>query len=972
MKRDLSEAVAQVLSSFVAPELFDDVSSFVHSVVRLCCFYLATTPAEEKLPPSVIQQLARVFLSDERCNTFFTDKSHALRGDVPEAAEYRGFAARLPPGGASTLFVTNVNVLYGYGGFELMIRRIDDEVDPIGMDEVGTFLGFLGIAWRNYTPEFVRDVWPRIVRASLNRVLRMNEAELRVYKKEKLLSPDELVTAVKLIEAALTKAPKTRHYPDAHVSCLEPAMDAQLERTWAGLAARQLRVPSLPIRVEAVDALRALVRLIPEEAGAPDFFAGDDDAAGARGGGYGSSYGSSYGGGYGSSYSSGYGTRGYNRGYNRQNAYDLAPLEAVFFTGPTLARFLNEANVVQAVLGQVDENQDHDLAALIEPATEPGSAVPLALLAPRAGTEWADLAMQGILPFDEAQEGRCRDRVTTLREAAAAVGAPAHAEPQPGVAAGGAAAAGAAAGGAASASASHAAPAAAALAAPESGSRRGRRTTKRASRLGPHEKLVPKLSGLMLFMAHHGELERSHLDALWAANPGATDESLRRAIFEAIGKLSSHLDPEMLAALYALITETPLAQLDDTTLDLVKSLSAAVLAAQPEAAAAAASTAEERKAEAARLEATVAGIGLFWRVIEAPPSAGVAPDLVSMAMSHLVDVVSEEGAPARLLLSHNIARSISFIAEGRAAAKAAELAAMLLACVPAHAALASAAAAVDPNAPAAASDDEAGGPPSEPWTRSSVIASLQRDSDVLGLLLRSLADFHRAAEASMAAAGIPPAFDDVTDASRAKDATVKSGTELYAEGVQQRLSFLAYLLMQSSETRITEEQLGALWGLFVERALTRLDRATFFTWLKGAQFNRGFDGGLVDDAGLERLLVGRFCSDAAMRFRAAREADLACVLRVVNEVNLRDGVLSGVPSSVTSLRTKSLELKGIEALWGIITQAEHADTWRAAADSLVQYYTQLFPESGPTLEEASNTFLHDIMERVRLPVKTLE
>ena len=1022
IRRDLSDCVAQVLSLKLPEEVHPAVNSFVRAVIRLCCFYLATHPLEEKLPSAIMVQLNRVFLGDDRCNTFFTDTCHAMRGDVADAAKYAGFAAKLPPGGASVMFTENLNHFFAFGGHELLIRRIDDERDPLPLEELAVVLqACIYTPWRLYNNGWVKHVWPRIVTAVTNRLQRMDEAELRKHDKESLLARGGIAQLLSSTHRGLLKpqieargAP-IANLPEAHPDPLPVALPGVLERTWAGLAARQLRVPSLPIRLKGLTYARELVRLVSsaEGAGAADDLDDDDDGFGQGGsssfsylgggvGGYGGGYGSGYGGSYGGSYGriggrSGYGS---NYGYGGRGQSTYGAPKPQFFTGPTLAEFFDKANVVQAVLGQVDENQDADLHAILERATPDSDVVPLSSLAPCATAEWEADMIKGVLPFSEEDEELARDRVKALlAHSGVSPAKDGGAEPQAGptAAASGAAAAAAASSAAGAAAASAAGPSATADDAGASHTG-GRRTKKRAGKLGPHEKLVAPLAVIMLFMAKHGALRRKHLDALWAANPGPKDESLRRAIFAAVGQLSAHLEEEMLGALYERITATPLDQLDDSTMDLVKSLSTAVLGSHDTAAAEAASTAAERAAETDKLEAAVHGVALYWRIITASPAAAVPAEIVAMAMDNLVELCAGEGALSRLLLRRNLQRCISHIAEGKSTAHAAELARRILEKVPVTAggdepfefgenaaadagAELAAAAAADADADAGADADadtdadenaKADAPKAPEWTRSRVIQLLQEDDDVIGLLLASLEKLRLAAAESLAAAGMCPAHEDDDAADREAEASIKAGSEPFAEGVAQRLAFLGFLINQSSATRLSTAQFTFLWKSFVEANVTRQSRSQFFSWLTEAQFGTTAGSGLMSDAELRSVFETKFCNVESMRFAAMRESDMGCMLRCFLKVNLDSGKLAGAMSAIDSMRSKVLDLDGMDALWHVATAASHEPTWRSASDIIVGCFMKLHPVDGPSPDDARSAFLAEIKERIRSPVKQLE
>jgi hypothetical protein len=923
VRRDLSDFVAQTLSSRIPAGLFDRVNrGFVHRVIRLCCFYLATCEGETKVPPAIMVQLNRVFLGDERCNDFFEDAGQGVRGDVPEGDEFMGFAARLPPGGASKLVVENVNVFYAYGGHELLIRRIDDPVNLIPLPDLKLICqSVFHSLWRVFSPPFVQHVWPRVVRAVFNRLKRMTEKELRANDYPSLVKRGEIgffimASQVWLTQPDIVCREARADRPLPHEDSLEETIDVMLSKLEMFIASRQTRVPSLPLRLKGLNHVKESVETACESEGVNLGDAGVEE----------DEYGYSM-----------YGNQRRPRGKWDPHLRKYVVPKPNHFTGEVLADYIVQTNLVDAVLGRVAENEDGDLAELIEPASV--ESVPLASLRPIAGDAFHDFTMRGIMPYDAKLEGICVDRPRVLAEAATLAGLGSK-----GVAASGAGRQESSSA-AAAASASASASAASAL---EGVSSQEPPPKRKAPPLGPHEKLIPPLTTILLFLAKYNRLERSHLDALWATNPGARDESLRRAVFDAVSKLATLLDADLLSLLYERIAATPLDHLDDATMSLIKSFTLAVLDTVDEAELEASIASKGRAATAEALEAQLHAFPLYWRIIV--EAEKVDKDIVAMAMKDLVESFQASSTAARLLLMLNLRRCVSHIADGTAAARASELAQNVLSRIPV--------------APTEAAGD---------WTRGTVIQSLQEDYDVVGLLITSLETLRAQALKSAASLGLEPSYLVEDDRPRPLEGKVMAGSELYSAGVQGRLAFVGFLLKESAHTSLGWERFSKLWELFVSKFLTSADRSGFFDWLKETQF--GTDAalaGVLSDEEVTKVFNTMLCQDSVMRFSAMTMSDLNCFMAFFVHVNSQAGNLSASATALDAMRTCKLDMIGLPAVWSILQSATRDPVWRAAADFLVQLYIKLHPTKGPLGEEAWESFLHGSMDNARELIQELK
>lgn len=1047
VERDLSEFVAQVLSAEIDDEdTFSRANLFVQHVIRLSCFFLAKCGVGNPVPAPVWLQIKRVFLGDERCNQFFSHISQGVRGDSTLAEDFRGVCAMLPPGGSSKLFCENVNFFFAFGGHELLIRRIDNTEDLIPLDDLDMVCSSLILVpWRLYSPPFVQTVWPRIVRAVFNRMARMSEKELRINDKTKVIQSGRAIRSIYdahrglLNPRAIDTRKPASNLSQAHPDPLPRPFVAEVELFFAMLAARQLRVPSLGLRLQGLTELRTLIDNVTASDADPPTY--DDSEPDAYGGGYGQ-------GGYGYG-NAGLGSRRSHYGAGGYGAPAVAT--AKHFDHASLAKFFADSGVVHAVMGKVRENEDADLWAMLDSATRPEAMVPLEELAPRAGVAWEEHTTNGIMPYEEEDVETLMDRVTVLREAAALAEAEEAAEGGEAAASAAAPPASSAVAGAADAPAASDAAAAAASASEAASSAGGDSGDSAAAAaapaakpkpwMDPHEKLLPKLTSIMLFMASHGTLTREHIDALWSVND-STDMDLRRAVFDAVAKLASHLDQDMVSVLYERISATPISGLEESTLGLLSSFSSAVLKAEEEAMEEAQAEADDAGVpappapSAEALEAKLHAIGLYWRVIKAGPEAGVSAKIVSTCISHLVLLLGIGTPLTRILLTHNLRRCITCIAGGVAAAQSAKLAQAILALIPAVAGAATGAPAGAAVASAGASaagaaaaqggwddgannsnnpdpglddDDEAdstgavgvgedsgrlvedaasplagdgaaadeGAPPQAPaaapaaaaggageqWVRGSVIASLQASSDIVGLLLGSLERLRENV--------VMPA----TEAAKG-DGPLLAGAEPYLAGAKSRLEFLGFIVSQSPETALLPEQFDRLWAVFVEHSVGSDDRGLFFQWLNSAQLQVDTASGgtpLLSRAEEMRMFADLVCSDERMHFASVGDDDLAFAMKLFHVINVAEGKLIGNVAFPDTLRTKSMDLVGLEMLWQIATKTDDDAAWRNAAEEVVQRHVKLYPVDGPDAKTVYAAFLKEAMakatgpkERVRL------
>jgi len=121
-KGELPTYVLDILTSkYDSVELQDRINVFNQKVLELVVYHVKRTT--EPLAPEVRQHLTRLFLVDPDCNFYF-ESYGGIRNEHPLAATTNGWAARLPAGGASRYYVSNVNHFHKLGGFDAVLQRL--------------------------------------------------------------------------------------------------------------------------------------------------------------------------------------------------------------------------------------------------------------------------------------------------------------------------------------------------------------------------------------------------------------------------------------------------------------------------------------------------------------------------------------------------------------------------------------------------------------------------------------------------------------------------------------------------------------------------------------------------------------------------------------------------------------------------------------------------------------------------------
>jgi hypothetical protein len=104
--------------------MLEDRSSFLPQFVVHCL--KSVSPLERK----TVQMFERVLLADDSCNYFFCTYG-ATRPGMPAAEGVDGRFLSLPDGGASRYYVGAVNFFGECGGFDEMIRRLEQRVRSV-------------------------------------------------------------------------------------------------------------------------------------------------------------------------------------------------------------------------------------------------------------------------------------------------------------------------------------------------------------------------------------------------------------------------------------------------------------------------------------------------------------------------------------------------------------------------------------------------------------------------------------------------------------------------------------------------------------------------------------------------------------------------------------------------------------------------------------------------------------------------
>jgi len=163
------------LSSRCYAHLCDGLNEFIKKAIEFVVFQLRNpAPLDRK----TVQMFERILLADDNCNYFMCNHG-AVRPSYPDAEGVDGKYMELPEGGASKYYVGSVNAFGTFGGFDLLISRLDQRDPLIPMTEAASYMDVLWVCKFCATKFMIEDTFPRFRRALFDRIKDMTDLELR-------------------------------------------------------------------------------------------------------------------------------------------------------------------------------------------------------------------------------------------------------------------------------------------------------------------------------------------------------------------------------------------------------------------------------------------------------------------------------------------------------------------------------------------------------------------------------------------------------------------------------------------------------------------------------------------------------------------------------------------------------------------------------------------------------------------------
>ena len=234
-----------LVSKYDSDDMHPRVNGFNQKVLELIAWFMRQL--EEDVPEAILQQLGRLYLADAQCNFFFNRPSHGVRGDSAEASKYNGACGKLPPGGASKFFVSNLNHFHECGGYDAMLQRLQRE-KPIPMAELSVYTKVLEVPKRCYDPGWVGTFLGPLVRAAAHRCAHGDDADYND------LAETGVPITIDIVQTLVTQTVNVASTM-AQVEALDELPGQLLETHQANVYSRALRHPRLAVRIKAADGL---------------------------------------------------------------------------------------------------------------------------------------------------------------------------------------------------------------------------------------------------------------------------------------------------------------------------------------------------------------------------------------------------------------------------------------------------------------------------------------------------------------------------------------------------------------------------------------------------------------------------------------------------------------------------------------------------------------------------------------------
>ena len=126
---DLRVFLRRLLASSLHMDLLEGDIMGIKIFTQVCQEAVLTQLASSQGPllPAVLEVLGMLFLKDAPQGSFFM-RHGVCTISSSQALEVAGNACCVPPSGASWLFIQNANMFYAGGGFDAILRRLNNNV----------------------------------------------------------------------------------------------------------------------------------------------------------------------------------------------------------------------------------------------------------------------------------------------------------------------------------------------------------------------------------------------------------------------------------------------------------------------------------------------------------------------------------------------------------------------------------------------------------------------------------------------------------------------------------------------------------------------------------------------------------------------------------------------------------------------------------------------------------------------------
>jgi len=290
-----------------------------------------------------------------------------------------------------------------------------------------------------------------------------------------------------------------------------------------------------------------------------------------------------------------------------------------------------------------------------------------------------------------------------------------------------------------------------------------------------HEQLVKMSPTILKFLAQNHALTDEHLALLWSHINGGHD-SLRRIVYEALAELAEEMNEKQVESLYAKMSSLDLKEYKDFNLTFLKNFTINAV-------------------KATQGKGKWFGLDIFWKILQDENAQHLEKDVVSQAFICFRDML--QGKLFESQRGVYLEQCINGLKTGKSVVICLRLAPVIIELSEQHA--------------------------------EKLIQDLDKKYQIMDLLLD---DATRYAESAKKVAGSRKDIDE------SKGSPVLVGIHTHYEHLWQRLSFLEFLVSNSSKLQLAKAHINALWSVFVTNAVFPGDTTLLLNWLTQAVSNR--------------------------------------------------------------------------------------------------------------------------------------